>query len=79
MVITVDEGLLVSALRYALGRNTYAVDETAKAIVANWKVLSIGIQHVILRDIHEAVRSSNLPQVAEWRALLEELDYLDSL
>lgn len=55
--ITVDELMLSSAVRYALGRSTYIVDVTANQVKQSWGSLTLKTQTVIFKDVEEAVNS----------------------
>ena len=50
----VDEVVLISAFRYALGRATYVVSEVAKAIECNMDRLSPNMIRLIIKEISEA-------------------------
>lgn len=50
-MIYVDEGILISAVRYALGRSTYVVGQTVDTVMDVWEHLSDNAKSVILRDI----------------------------
>lgn len=52
--VTVDEQMLVSAVRYALGRQTYIVGWTVNEVVDAWPDLSQGARELIIRDVIEA-------------------------
>ena len=56
--ITIDEQMLVSAVRYALGRQTYIVHSTSDSVRGAWQNLSLSAQAVILRDIREALEGA---------------------
>lgn len=53
--VTIDEQMLVSAVRYALGRATYIVHSTCDSVRTAWPELSLNARAVILRDIREAL------------------------
>jgi hypothetical protein len=64
--------LLVNALRYAFGRNTYVVDEMCDAIRQWWPVLRGAERSVVLRDIERHIGDCGdawKPR-AEWTALV---------
>lgn len=79
--VTIDEQMLVSAVRYALERKTYVVSATCSTVRDAWPDLSPAGQAVILRDITEALdtagqRNSTVGMEMDhrqWSALLEEL------
>lgn len=50
---TLPSGLIVSAVRYALGRSTYVVGETCAYLREHWQEIPEGHREVILRDIRE--------------------------
>lgn len=49
--VTVDEAMLLSAVRYALGRATYIVQDTANAVRNNLDVVSYNQLLLLWRDI----------------------------
>ena len=51
MNCNIDEGILIYALRYALGRQSYAVSDVITAIKNNWEILGDNSKMVIYRDI----------------------------
>lgn len=53
--MALGEDMLVSAVRYALGRSTYIVQTTADEVTAAWDDLSPRAQQVIRRDVQEAL------------------------
>ena len=53
--VTIDEQMLVSAVRYALGRSTSITLSTADSVRKAWPQLSLGARGVILRDIDRAL------------------------
>jgi hypothetical protein len=53
--VELPEGLVISAVRYALGRATYVVYETASWLREHWHTLSPGTRQVILRDVLDAL------------------------
>lgn len=57
--VTMDEQMLVSAVRYALGRSTYIVSDTTSTVRRAWPDLSHGARGVIVRDITEAIDGAN--------------------
>lgn len=56
--VTIDEQMLVSAVRYALGRKSYITMATADSARKAWPHLSLGARGVILRDIEQALSES---------------------
>lgn len=55
--LLMDELMLTSAVRYALGRSTYIVSATTDQVKKVWSELSENSKAVILRDVKEAVDS----------------------
>ena len=51
MLNDLEDGILIYALRYALGRQTYAPDDVMRAIKSSWNNLNINNREVIKRDI----------------------------
>lgn len=51
--------MLVSSLRYAMGRQTYIVAETANYLRSYWKHLDKGMREVVLRDLNEELRKAD--------------------
>ena len=59
-----DGGFIaVSAVRYALGRMTYVVEETADWVIANWDMLPLDSKNIIRRDIEKAFEKDELARV----------------
>lgn len=48
-----DEFLVIGAVRYARGRATYVVKETADWVIKHWDELSDNTRRVIARDVRE--------------------------
>lgn len=57
--IVADEGIIVYAFRYALGRMSYSVDEVATAIEQNADVISIKMKSLMVREISHAIINDN--------------------
>jgi hypothetical protein len=53
--IEVDEALLIYAVRYTLGRRTYAVGDVCMEIASHAKTLEPGIRGVLRDEISEAL------------------------
>lgn len=65
--------VLVSAIRYALGRRTYIVSDTVQVVSDQWQKLSRSDKTVIVTDVVRAFHagSTGMPQDAEqWARLL---------
>ena len=56
---TAIDKLSVWAVRYALGRATYAVDDVAETLIEYRSDLSLGTRAVIVRDIEAQLAASN--------------------
>jgi len=77
--VAVDQQMLVSAVRYALGRQTYIVKWTVDEVVRAWPQLTTALRGLIIRDVIEAVvvtGSTGSPRIAdidrpEWDRILE--------
>jgi hypothetical protein len=68
--------LAIWAVRYALGRRTYAVADVVGALTANVASLTANTRAVIVRDITEAEARDGLGDprdAAEWMNLREVL------
>lgn len=53
--VMVDELMVISAVRYALGRSTYIVSATADEVKQIWGSLSDKTRYVIHKDVKTAV------------------------
>lgn len=74
-MITNYEHMLISALRYALGRRTYMVSLTAEYIAGEIPKLSDQCKAVMIKDIEqrEMYGYGDECDKAEWMWLLEQL------
>lgn len=80
--IVVDEDILISAVRYALGRATYIVYVTCVQVRDAWPALSDRTRNVIRRDIAEQITTAESAgrtvgmsiDDAEWRDLIAWID-----
>jgi hypothetical protein len=71
-MMATHEDIMFYAFRYALGRNTYAVDEVIEYIISNISDISTPLLNVMLRDIsrlYDKYPNSN----KEWRTLELEI------
>jgi len=50
------EPLVTYAIRYCLGRTSYAVGDAQNIVQATWKYLSSRGREVLMRDVHEEIR-----------------------
>lgn len=76
--VTIDEQMLVSAVRYALGRKTYIVLSTCDSVRNAWPQLSLSARAVILRDIGTALDEAKTARATdldhrEWTLLLNDI------
>ena len=49
-----DELMVIAAVRYCLGRQTYIVSDCATWLIANWERFAPGTRKLIQRDIEKA-------------------------
>lgn len=79
--MSIEEEILVCAVRYALGRMTYIVSDVCRYVKSKKDSLSEHCRSIIIRDIEEAIgRYNDLGRTCgmecdekEWRELLEAL------
>lgn len=77
--VPVPGWVVVSAVRYALGRKTYIVGMTVDLVINLWPDLDDGTRQIILRDVGEELALwQRVPDFAphqcdvdEWNRLLE--------
>lgn len=69
----VPDWVIVSAVRYAQGRQTYIVKDTCDLVKSVWKDINPVDQEVILKDLEAEVNSPHNPQdIAElWQDVWE--------
>ena len=72
-MITDYEHMLISALRYAIGRRTYIVEITANYILSELPKLSDSCKHVMIHDIENAYSLGDECDIQDWMRLLKEL------
>jgi hypothetical protein len=76
MSCQVEDGVLVSALRYAIGRRTYVVSETCSQIYRNIPLIRTKLLEVMIRDIDEHEKAGHMGMNfdrAEWLNLRSQL------
>ena len=74
MLNNLEDGILIYALRYALGRQTYAPDDVMRAIKSNWNNLNINNREVIKRDIKAYLDKPNTDMCYnDWKNFYEEM------
>ena len=72
--ITVDENVLFWAFRYALGRQTYVVDDVSKEIVNQWNNLSQTFQRLTHKEILQAIENDSVGMIMDkesWQKVLD--------
>ena len=57
-MIEVEEDIIVYAVRYALGRQSYSVYDVIVTLDKTWKNLSHRTKFVILRDIQDFLKNN---------------------
>ena len=72
-MITDYEHMMISALRYAIGRRTYIVEITVNYILSELPKLSDPCKHVMIDDIENAYSLGDEYDKADWMRLLKEL------
>lgn len=75
--VTVDDTMMVSAVRYALGRMSYIVGWTVDETIRVWSDLSPNSRTVIERDVRQAKLDGvvGMPiDGQEWDRLLAHID-----
>lgn len=60
--IQVPDWVIVSAVRYAQGRNTYIVKDTCDLVKDVWQDINPADQGVILKDLEAEAKSDHNPQ-----------------
>lgn len=73
-LISLDEHMLISAVRYALGRATYIVGMTTEEVKRAWDSLTENTKFVIERDVRESHSYGMECDEIEWRSLLSFID-----
>lgn len=77
MRCNVEEGILIYALRYALGRLSYAVDDVIDSIKDNWQNLGDNSKRIIYKDIKNYLNQPYCPRSEDWLDLMNYLKKLD--
>ena len=78
MNCNVEESILIYALRYVLGRQSYAVSDVMDSIKDNWKILGDNSKKIILKDITNYLKEPYCPMFNEWDNFLEYLKKLEN-
>lgn len=69
----IPDFLVIGAFRYALGRQTYVVNETVSWMIANWETVSEKAKAVIRRDLEGATDLGDEIDRREWDRLREAI------
>lgn len=72
-MLTDYEQMLISALRYALGRRTYIVEITVNFIINELHSLSDYCKNIMIRDIETARSYGDECDKEDWMRLLDKL------
>lgn len=75
-LVQVPAPMVVSIVRYALGRASYIVGWTVQVVIGVWPGLDANTREVIVRDVRRALgedRAGMAMDAAQWRHLLEEV------
>lgn len=72
-MLTDYEQILISALRYALGRRTYIVEITVNFIINELHSLSEYCKNIMIRDIEEEHSYGDECDKENWMRLLKKL------
>lgn len=78
-MITDYEHMLISAMRYALGRRTYIVELTCRYIELQIPRLSDRCKDVMIKDIESENNYGDECDREDWMRLLEKLKNRDTL
>lgn len=73
------EHMLISALRYALGRRTYIVDLTCRYIERHMPILSDRCKDLMINDIESQKNYGDECDKEDWMRLLDKLKNRDTL
>lgn len=68
--VLLPEWVLVSAVRYALGRSSYVVPSTVGLLRERWGSVDGSVREVILRDVREFVERRGPGDVWPWEDFL---------
>ena len=72
-MLTDYEQMLISALRYTLGRRTYIVEITVNFIINELHNLSEYCKNIMIRDIEDAYSYGDECDKEDWMRLLKKL------
>lgn len=72
-MMTDYEHMIVSAMRYAIGRRTYIVKLTVNYIIAELPELSDYCKDIMIKDIESAISYGDDCDKQNWMKLLKEL------
>lgn len=75
---TTFQNILISAVRYALKRHTYIVEDTANFIKEHLDILEKNTITVLIRDIEENIKENNcMIDLNVWNELLNILKNME--
>ena len=65
--------LAICSVRYALGRQTYIVDDVCQIVTKNWGGISESVKKTIKRDVRSEIARGMISEVdmPDWSKLLE--------
>jgi hypothetical protein len=70
----IEDQMIWMAMRYALGRRTYAAAEAAQYVTAHWGDIDERIRAGMIRDIREAMKrhdTGDACDTAQWQSVLD--------
>jgi len=73
--LLVSDSVLIYAVRYAIGRKTYAVGDVCQSVVENKQRLDTKTIKCIMRDIYIAKDLGSDIDKQHWQELVEYLQY----
>lgn len=68
--------MIIDAVRYAIGRQSYQVGITCEWLRSTWPKLSAHVQEIVRRDVEEAFRDDDRDRAAgrQYKALGMDMD-----
>lgn len=79
--IIVNEGMIVSGFRYALGKRNYVVGEIVSDIASNAEKLSSKTRNLFIKEISEKWHNNALGHqcdTTQWVHLMQQLEAIES-
>jgi len=73
--VQAPDWMVIDAIRYALGRRSYQVNETCTWLMSNWYKLSQATRNIIRRDIEGEFRMAS--EMGHYRFLGDECDRME--